>query len=96
MGFEERQRGLSGKFKIGLIHNDGNLAGSLRPSTGTAGGSKPRCRIKRKGCAMTKSQTVATLAEKAGVTKAQVAAVLEAQAELAYSEAANGFAVTFA
>jgi len=42
---------------------------------------------------MTKSQTVAALAEAAELTKAQVKTFLEAQATLAYSEAANGFTI---
>jgi len=42
---------------------------------------------------MTKSQTVAALAEAAELTKAQVKTFLEAQAKLAYSEAVNGFTI---
>ena len=40
---------------------------------------------------MTKSQTMATLAEKTGLSKKQVATVLEELAMLAYKEARNGF-----
>jgi len=40
---------------------------------------------------MTKTQTVAALAEKAGLTKAQAGQALEALAGIAYSEAKNGF-----
>ena len=40
---------------------------------------------------MTKTQTIAALAEQTGLTKAQVVSVLEAQAGLAYKEAANGY-----
>ena len=43
---------------------------------------------------MTKSQTVAALAEGAGLTKAQVKTFLEEQAKLAYAEAANGFTLS--
>ena len=42
---------------------------------------------------MTKSQTMAALAEKTGLTKAQVASVLDETASLAYKEAANGFVI---
>ena len=42
---------------------------------------------------MTKSQTVAVLAEKTGLTKAQVDQVLEELAALAYKEARNAFVV---
>jgi DNA-binding protein HU-beta len=42
---------------------------------------------------MTKSQTMATLAEKTGLTKVQVEHVLEEAAALAYAEAPNGFVV---
>ena len=41
--------------------------------------------------AMTKSQVVAALADKVGVTKKETVAMLEAIAELAYAEAKNGF-----
>lgn len=40
---------------------------------------------------MTKTQTIACLAEKTGLSKAQVADFLEEYAKLAYSEAKNGF-----
>ena len=40
---------------------------------------------------MTKSKIVAALAEKAGITKKQTALLLEAQAQMAYKEAKNGF-----
>lgn len=40
---------------------------------------------------MTKSQTMACLAEKTGLTKAQVAQVMDELASLSYSEAKNGF-----
>ena len=40
---------------------------------------------------MTKTQTIAALAEKTGLTKAQVADFLEIFAQLAYVEAKNGF-----
>jgi DNA-binding protein HU-beta len=40
---------------------------------------------------MTKTQTIAALVEQTGLTKAQVVSVLEAQASLAYKEAANGY-----
>jgi DNA-binding protein HU-beta len=40
---------------------------------------------------MTKTQTIATLAEKTELTKAQVATFLEELATLSYSEAKNGF-----
>jgi DNA-binding protein HU-beta len=40
---------------------------------------------------MTKTQTISALAERTGLTKAQVSDVLEAQAALAYQEAPNGF-----
>ena len=42
---------------------------------------------------MTKSEVAATLAEKAGISKKQVAAVLQAQAELAYKQAKNQFVI---
>jgi len=42
---------------------------------------------------MTKTQTVASLAEKTDLTKAQVATLLDELAKLAYAEASNGFAV---
>jgi len=42
---------------------------------------------------MTKAQTVATLADKTGLTKAQVVQVLESLASLAYVEAKNGFVI---
>ena len=40
---------------------------------------------------MTKTQTIACLAEKTGLAKAQVADFLEVYAQLAYVEAKNGF-----
>jgi len=40
---------------------------------------------------MTKTQTIAALTEQTGLTKAQVVSVLEAQAGLAYKEAATGY-----
>jgi DNA-binding protein HU-beta len=42
---------------------------------------------------MTKSQTLACLAEKTGLTKAQAGQFLEELASLAYSEAKNGFTI---
>lgn len=42
---------------------------------------------------MSKSETLNQLAEKTDLTRKQVAAVLEAQAELAYREAKNGFTI---
>ena len=41
--------------------------------------------------AMTKSEISATLAEKVGITKKQVGAFFDAQAELAYKQAKNTF-----
>lgn len=43
--------------------------------------------------ALTKSETAAQLAEKVGITKKQVAAFFEAQAQLAYKQAKNTFVV---
>ena len=43
--------------------------------------------------AMTKSQVQATLADRTGLSKKQVAAFLEELANLAYSEAKNGFTI---
>lgn len=40
---------------------------------------------------MTKTQTIAALAGRTGLTKAQVAQLLEETAKLAYVEARNGF-----
>jgi DNA-binding protein HU-beta len=40
---------------------------------------------------MTKTQTIATLAEKTGLSKSDVSNMLEEVAKLAYAEAANGF-----
>lgn len=40
---------------------------------------------------MTKTQTIACLAEKTGLSKAQAGDFLEEYAKLAYSEAKNGF-----
>ena len=42
---------------------------------------------------MTKTQTVASLAESTGLTKAQVAQFLEELAKLSYVEAKNGFTI---
>lgn len=42
---------------------------------------------------MTKSQTIAALAEKSGLTKAQVNDFMDKFAALAYSEAKNGFVI---
>lgn len=40
---------------------------------------------------MTKTQTIATLAEKTGISKSDVSNLLDEVANLAYAEAANGF-----
>jgi len=40
---------------------------------------------------MTKTQTIACLAEKTGLSKAQVSGFLEELAKLAYAESVNGF-----
>ncbi|MFC1498600.1 HU family DNA-binding protein [Verrucomicrobiota bacterium] len=42
---------------------------------------------------MTKTQTIAALAEKTGLSKAQVAEFLETFAKLAYVEAKDGFTI---
>ncbi len=42
---------------------------------------------------MTKTQTIATLAEKTGQTKSQVEGLLDALATLAYAEAKNAFTI---
>lgn len=42
---------------------------------------------------MTKSEVAAMLAEKVGITKKQVTAFFEAQAELAYKQAKNQFVI---
>ncbi len=42
---------------------------------------------------MTKSQTVATLAEQAGISKKAMAEILDNLVQLAYKEAKNGFVV---
>jgi DNA-binding protein HU-beta len=42
---------------------------------------------------MSKSELMATLADKTGLTKKQVGEVLNAQAEVAYKEAKNGFTI---
>jgi len=42
---------------------------------------------------MTKTQTIAALAEKTGLTKVQVSGLLESLANLAYAEAKNGFVI---
>jgi len=43
--------------------------------------------------AMTKSQTASLLAEKVGISKKQVSAFFDAQAELAYKQARNTFVI---
>ena len=43
--------------------------------------------------AMTKSEIAATLAEQVGITKKQVTAFFEAQANLAYKQAKNAFVI---
>ena len=43
--------------------------------------------------ALTKAQIVATLADKTGLTKKQIGDVLEAQQNLAYKEAKQGFTI---
>lgn len=43
--------------------------------------------------AMTKTEIIATLAEKVGISKKQASDFLEAQAELAYQQAAHTFAL---
>jgi len=40
---------------------------------------------------MTKTQTIATLAERTGLQKSQIADLLDEVAKLAYAEAKNGF-----
>lgn len=42
---------------------------------------------------MTKAQTVATLAEKVGISKKAMAGILDNLVQLAYKEAKNGFVV---
>ena len=42
---------------------------------------------------MTKSQITATLAEKTGLTKAQITSVMDAQAELAYAQAPESYTI---
>ncbi len=42
---------------------------------------------------MTKTQTIAELAERTGLSKAQVSDLMEEQAKLAYKEARNGFTI---
>lgn len=42
---------------------------------------------------MTKTQTIATLAEKTGLKKTDVSSLLDELASLAYAEASNGFLV---
>ncbi len=42
---------------------------------------------------MTKTQTIASLAERTGLSKAQVSDLLDEQAKLAYQEARNGFTI---
>lgn len=42
---------------------------------------------------MTKTQTIACLAERTGLNKAQVSTFLDEQAKLAYAEAKNGFTI---
>ncbi|MBL8794374.1 MAG: HU family DNA-binding protein [Planctomycetia bacterium] len=46
-----------------------------------------------KNKALTKSQIIAALAEKVGISKKEVATFLDAQAELAYKNAKNSFVV---
>jgi DNA-binding protein HU-beta len=48
---------------------------------------------KAAGKAMTKSEIATTLADKSGLTKKQVAQLLEAQADLAYKQAKNSFTI---
>jgi len=48
---------------------------------------------KSAGKTLSKSETAAYLAERAGITKKQAQAVIEAQAELAYKQAKNTFVV---
>jgi DNA-binding protein HU-beta len=48
---------------------------------------------KSSGKRMTKSEILAHLADKVGITKKQVDALLEAQAQLAYSQSKNGFVI---
>ena len=43
--------------------------------------------------AMTKSEVIAALAEKVGISKKQASQFLEAQAELAYQQARNSFII---
>src|SRR5437773_6767975 len=43
--------------------------------------------------AMTKSEIIATLAERVGITKKQAGHFLEVQAELAYEQARNSFVI---
>jgi len=42
---------------------------------------------------MTKSQITATLAENTGLTKAQVTSLMDAQAQLAYAQAPEGYTI---
>ncbi len=42
---------------------------------------------------MTKSQITATLAENTGLTKTQVVSLMDAQAQLAYAEASEGYTI---
>jgi DNA-binding protein HU-beta len=48
---------------------------------------------KAAGKSMTKSEIAAHLADKAGISKKQASLVLAAQAELAYKQAKNSFAI---
>ena len=48
---------------------------------------------KSTGKTLTKSQIAATLAERVGITKKQVAAFFEAQADMAYKHARNAFII---
>ena len=45
------------------------------------------------GKPMTKSQVIASLAETSGLSKKEIVGVLNAQMELAYGEAKNGFTI---
>src|ERR671914_799730 len=50
-------------------------------------------KAKSGGKAMSKSEIATRLAEQAGISKKQAAAFLQAQAELAYSQAKNSFTI---
>jgi DNA-binding protein HU-beta len=45
------------------------------------------------GKPMTKAQIISTIADQTGLTKKDVAGVLEAQTQLAYKQAKNGFTI---